>query len=89
MVIIVEFAGVRKLGLSKLKQDKIKGLGALKKSLRLKNLFGRFFHQHFEMLIKPLNVFFFFVFFFHSRLLPGTRAPAVGPAPCGVQVPSF
>ena len=56
MVIIVEFAGVRKLGLSKLKQDKIKGLGALKKSLRLKNLFGRFFHQHFEMLIKPLNV---------------------------------
>ena len=57
MVIFVEFAGVRKLGLSKLKQDKIKGLGALKKSLRLKNLFGRFFHQHFEMLIKPLNVF--------------------------------
>ena len=29
---------------------------------------------------------FFFFFFVHSRLLPGTRSPAVGPAPCGVQV---
>ena len=28
-------------------------------------------------------------FFFHSRLLPGTGSPAVGPAPCEVQVPLF
>ena len=26
--------------------------------------------------------------FFSTRLLPGTRSPAVGPVPCGVQVPS-
>ena len=31
---------------------------------------------------------FFFFFFFSTRLLPGTRSPAVGPVPCGVQVPS-
>ena len=31
----------------------------------------------------------FFLCFFCTRLLPGTRSPAVGPAPCGVQVPSF
>ena len=33
--------------------------------------------------------FFVLSFFFHSRLLPGTGSPTVGPAPCGVQVPSF
>ena len=45
------------------------------------------FNLHFAKIVRVfylVPLFFFFFFFFHTRLLPGTRSPAVGPVPCGV-----
>ena len=36
-----------------------------------------------QMSLDLITIIFYFSFFFHSRLLPGTRSPVVGPAPLG------
>ena len=43
----------------------------------------------FVLEIFEINFTVFFVFLFTLAYFPGTRSPAVGPAPCGVQVPLY
>ena len=81
-----------------LKSSEIWFIQSLKLNLKQKNLLASAIALNWTekmlfgcFLILDVNGWlgFFFFFFFSTRLLPGTRSPAVGPASLRVQVPSF